>query len=307
MADLPTTTRERIHVSTFHTLCETLAERAGLAPPKPPPPAEPQPAYWDKDLPSALAHALDALPEERWHTIVVDEGQDFAPDWLETLQLALSDPSDGVFWVFHDPGQALYHDDQVDQLKLPVVELFEDYRSPRPLAELAAGFYTGPQPPIAMREDGVAPRFVEAATDHDVLEAVRRTLHQLTVEEQVRSWDIVVLSGRSAVHSAVWRQRAFGNLVLWNGAIDDAGRSLRLRADQLPPEPADAAVVRFETVRRFKGLERPVVVLCELPDRPIDDPAKEASWDNLVYTALTRATTQAIVIGSLGRAAPASA
>ena len=53
------------------------------------------------------------------------------------------------------------------------------------------------------------------------------------------------------------------NEVLWNGAIDDAGVSLRLPADQVPAEPPD--VIRFETIRRFKGLEREVVILCELP------------------------------------------
>ena len=45
----------------------------------------------------------------------------------------------------------------------------------------------------------------------------------------------------------------------------------------MPDEPSDCVV--FETVRRFKGLERPVVVLVEL-----------------LYVGLTRATTQLVVI-----------
>ena len=45
----------------------------------------------------------------------------------------------------------------------------------------------------------------------------------------------------------------------------------------------------FETVRRFKGLERPVVMLCELPETA-------DRLDQLLYTAFTRATTQLIVI-----------
>ena len=109
----------------------------------------------------------------------------------------------------------------------------------------------------------------------------------MIVDEGVRPWQIVVLSGRSAPESAVWRQRRFGNEVLWNGAIDDAGRSLRLPADEVPDEPPD--VVRFETIRRFKGLEREVVILCELPE------AGER-LDQLLYVGLTRATTQLVVI-----------
>ena len=44
------------------------------------------------------------------------------------------------------------------------------------------------------------------------------------------------------------------------------GASLGLPADDVPDEPTDDGVALFETVRRFKGLERPVVVLCELPE-----------------------------------------
>ncbi len=128
---------------------------------------------------------------------------------------------------------------------------------------------------------------IVAKTDAETVEALRVELHRLTVDEGIRPWQIVVLSGRSAADSAVWRARTFGNQVLWNGAIDDAGRSLRLPADEVPDEPGD--VVRFETIRRFKGLEREVVVLCELPDTG-------ERLDQLLYVGLTRATTQLVVI-----------
>ena len=45
----------------------------------------------------------------------------------------------------------------------------------------------------------------------------------------------------------------------------------------------------FETIRRFKGLERPVVILCELPD-------EGQRLDQLLYTALTRAAAHLVVI-----------
>ena len=109
----------------------------------------------------------------------------------------------------------------------------------------------------------------------------------MIADEGVRPWQIVVLSGRTAAESDVWRQRRFGNEVLWNGAIDDAGHSLRLPSDEVPDEPPD--VIRFETIRRFKGLEREVVILCELPETG-------ERLDALLYVGLTRATTQLVVI-----------
>jgi len=273
-------------VTTFHRLCETLGSRAGTLPPRPA--VVPQ-AWWDVTLPTALDDAIDGLPDERFHAIVVDEGQDFELAWLESLGFLLHAPDEDVLWVFHDPGQALFREDRVAELGLPRIELYEDYRSPAPVAELAARFYRGPLEPYAMEQAGRPPVIEAAEPGRETVEAVRRHLHRLLVDEEVRSWDVVVLSGGSAPRSEVWRQRTFGNAVLWNGAIDDTGRSLGLPADAVPEPPADHGVVLFETVRRFKGLERPVVVLCELP-------AEDDRLDALLYTGLTRATAHMVVI-----------
>lgn len=276
----------RLVVSTFHRLAERLGTGAGVLPPRP----EPVPqSWWDETLPAALDAAIDALPDERFHALVIDEGQDFEPAWLLSLQLLLHDPDDGVLWVFHDPGQALFRDDRVAELGLERIELFEDYRSPGPVAALAARFYRGPGEPVPMMAEGRAPTVVVAAPGRDTVEAVRRELHRLLEVEGVKGWQVVVLSGGSAEKSEVWRRRRFGNVELWNGAIDDAGRSLGLPADAVPEEPADAGVVLFETIRRFKGLEREVVVLCELP-------AEAPRLDALLYTALTRATADVVAI-----------
>ncbi len=272
-------------VSTFHRLAETLAARAGLLGPKP---ANPGPEWFD-GLAANLVPAIEALSDVRYDAIVIDEGQDFAADWLLGLELLLQDPDHSILWVFHDPGQALYRDDVVGALGLEPFELFEDYRSPAPVAALAARFYRGPGEPTPMSEGGLAPVVMEADPGPPTVEAVRRELHRVVAVEGVRPWDVVVLSGRPAVDSEVWRQRRFGNLELWNGAIDDAGRSKGLPGELVPDEPADDGVVLFETIRRFKGLERAVAILCEL--QPDAD-----RLDALLYTALTRATVQLIVI-----------
>jgi hypothetical protein len=272
-------------VSTFHRLAETLAGKAGLLGAKP---ANPGPEWFD-GLTADLVPAIEALPDERYDAIVVDEGQDFEADWLLGLELLLENPDDGILWVFHDPGQALYRDDVVADLALERFDLFEDWRSPAPVAELAARFYRGPGEPYAMAEGGRAPEILEAEPGRATVEMVRRTLHHLLVQEAIRPWHVAVLSGRSAKDSEVWRQRTFGNVVLWNGAIDDAGQSLGLPGELVPDEPKDDGVVLFETVRRFKGLERPIVILCELPE-------EGERLDQLLYTALTRATTHLVVI-----------
>ncbi len=153
---------------------------------------------------------MSLLPNERYHAIVVDEGQDFAADWLQTLDLLLVAPGEDVLWVFHDPGQALYRDDVVaaSGLDLERLELLENHRNPAPVAELASRFYTGEGTPVGYRDSGIKPRIVEAAAGAETLDALRKELHRLVIEEGVRTWDICVLSGRTAPESEVWRQRS---------------------------------------------------------------------------------------------------
>ena len=116
-----------------------------------------------------------------------------------------------------------------------------------------------------LREEGRAPELIEAAPGRETTEALRKVLHRLVVVERVPAEQIVVLTGRSLAKSDVWHQRRFGDQRLWNGSYDDAGVSLGLSADDAPEQPADT--ILCDSIRRFKGLEREVVVLVELEHR----------------------------------------
>ena len=285
LADERTAAAGGLEVTTFHTLCERLGRKAAILPPKPP---DPVPTDWFETLTKALAGAIDALPDERFHAIVVDEGQDFERDWLEMLDFLLVDPGVDPLWVFHDPGQALYRDDVVSSFGLQQIEIHENWRNPGSIAELAGRFYPSAEEVAWFREDErVRHRVIAAAAGRETTEALRKVLHELTEDEGVRPWDIAVLCGHSPPKSEAWKTRRFGNVVLGNEALNDDGTSRGLPPDDVPDEPSDT--VLFETIRRFKGLERPVVVLVELP-------TEFARLDALLYVALTRATTQLVVI-----------
>ena len=97
-----------------------------------------------------------------------------------------------------------------------------------------------------------------------------------------------MLTGVRLEESAVWRVpgHRFGNEVLGNAAVDDAGKHLGLAAHLTPPLPDD--VILFESIRRFKGLERPVVVLVELRD--------DEKLERLFYVGASRARQHLVVI-----------
>jgi hypothetical protein len=275
---------ERPHVSTFHQLCEDLGRAAGTLPSKPDPtPTE----WWATTLPEALLEAIPLLPE-RYHAVVVDEGQDFERDWLTTLDLLLETPNDDVFYVFHDPAQVLFRTaDVVETLGLHPMDVLLNCRNAQPIHDLVARFAQGQLDADALRVDGREPEIVAADMPEETLDALRRVLHRLRHDEKVRPWEIAVLTGAHTEKSAVWRQRNFGNEVLWNGQVDDAGKALALRADQVAAAPDDA--ILFDSIRRFKGLERPIIVLVELSP---GDPMVE----RLLYVGISRARQHVVMI-----------
>ena len=191
----------------------------------------------------------------------------------------------------HDPAQAIYREDVVESLGLTSFELDENCRNPGPIHDFAMSHAPDAPETVPLREDGRAVEVIEAAAGAPTLDALRRVLHRLRVDEGVRPWEIAVLVGGSLVDSAVWKERRFGNEVLWNGQVDDAGRSLGLTAGAVPEAPSDAIVC--DSIRRFKGLEKPVVVLVEL--RPDDE-----RLERLLYIGSSRARQHLVVIAPAG-------
>lgn len=276
----------RLTVATFHQLCQDLGREAGVLGDRP----EPVPqGWWDETLPAALFAAGERLGP-RYHAIVVDEGQDFAPDWLLALEAMTFDGREDVLYVFHDPAQAIYREDVVAQLDLVEVPLSQNCRNPQSIHRLVERLSDGGLGSIALRDGGRDPETIEADDEGSMLEALRKVLHRLRVDKGVPPWQIAVLTGVRLEESAVWRQRRFGNEALDNPAVDDAGRHLGASAQDTPVLPSDA--ILCETIRRFKGLERPVVILTELRV----DPERPELLDRLLYVGSSRATQHLVVI-----------
>jgi hypothetical protein len=274
-----------LEVSTFHQLCEDLAREAGTLPPKP----DPTPTEWfSETLPDALDAAIEKVGG-RYHAIVVDEGQDFDVGWLASLDALLETPREDVLYVFHDPGQAIYRDDAVADLGLPEYPLDTNCRNAQPIHDVIRRFAGENLATLALHQGGRPPEIIATESDAEVVEAVRRLLHRLRVDEGVTPWDIAVLSGVSLEDSAVWKHRTFGNEVLWNGQVDDAGHTLGLASSLVPAPPDDA--ILCDSIRRFKGLERPVVVLVELR-------ADDRRLDQMLYVGASRARQHLAVVGS---------
>jgi hypothetical protein len=147
-----------------------------------------------------------------------------------------------------------------------------------------------------MRDDGREPRIVEVKAGEATTKAVGGIHRELVKEEGVAPERIAVLVGGSLARSGLWRRRRFaGNLVLWNGSVNDVGESLGLSADEVPDQPPGTILV--ETIYRSKGLDWDVVVLAELrPDDPDRADGHRARLTTLLYVGASRARHHLVVI-----------
>lgn len=261
----------RVDVESFHALASSWAKRAGIDVSPPAAAGEEMRRHFDEVLPEALLRSLGRLPE-RYDAVIVDEGQDFKPDWWVPLQSLLADPDHGILYVFYDDNQALYTRGAALPIATPPYTLTVNCRNTRPIHGYVARFYRGEHAPEAGGPDGLPVEELAYPDERGLREHVRRTLHRLVHDEHVEEKDIVVLSPFGRARSALWRDPRFGNLTL---------------TDAWPPAPG---YVQCETVHAFKGLERAVVVLAELGRDARSRP------DELLYVGGSRAKSHLVVI-----------
>lgn len=232
-------------------------------------------AFWDE---VSFTAAVDALPPEaeRPEVVVVDEGQDLeANDWLLVEQLA----GPRGLWVFRDHRQAFWTDRVLPPALAATLggtfKLPTSYRCPGSLAEFAAQYVGDPAP----RSLPGAEVLKLVTTDGDPVDALCRELDGLFAAG-ARPQDVVVVSLAGQKRSTLFQREALGPTRLVHADAPDAG---------------EHAVA--ETFLRFKGLERPFVVITELEGKHV------THYETRLHIALTRATVQAIVVTSPGQLA----
>jgi hypothetical protein len=261
----------RLTTRSFHQLCHETATRAGM----PLPGIDDERLsndFFRKDLPARLVDALSALPD-RWDAIVLDEGQDFSEDDRAALEFAFADRDDRVFYVFQDASQAIYRDGSSwPEGDFVTRDLVVNHRNTRQIVNtvrrLGVATVTSARGP-----EGRPVETVEAAMNDEPKE-LSRVLHRLVREEEVLPGAIAVLvSSRSVIPEL---------------APDGRIGAFQITSD---PAPRDNRVL-VESISRFKGLERDVVVLAGLREVPYLD------FDALLCVGASRARAHLVVVGT---------
>lgn len=257
-------THEHATVSTFHALCCDLATAAGSAP------QVTGEELYETVLPDLASEAIAQGLGSRWDAVLVDEGQDFRPIWWDVIEGVLWDPP-GILRVFYDSNQTVYarKDDLETRLRAQTFPLGLNLRNTRSIARVTECFYSGP------RVETLGPEGAPPAEE------------RLTLQDaHGRAVELVASLSRGGV-----RADDVAVLVPGHGDVERVGQALdRARIGWRRADQNLAGAVTVETIRRFKGLEAPVVIL--LVDRA-------ACQGETAYVAVSRARSRLFVLGNV--------
>jgi superfamily I DNA and RNA helicase len=257
---------ENLLINNFHSACVALAKRAEI-PLSTDDGSEPTPEYWQEELPIALMSAIDELGKQ-YDALFVDEAQDLHDDWFAALTYTLKDPDDSFIWLFMDDNQRVYEASLTVPTDFQKWDLTVNCRNTQAIHREVIKKYEGEVEPEAIGPEG---RELELFQTDDPTGVIRARVAELCEKEEIPPQDIVVLSSHGIEKSAV--------------AEAGCGK-YEFTKEPKPVGP----YIRFASIRGFKGLESPVVILCELED------LDEETVDKQLYVGFSRARNHCVVV-----------
>ncbi len=231
---------------------------------------DPVPAgFWDALPARLIAAAPDMESADRFDLVVVDEAQDFDAGWWPAVTALLGDPDDGPLVIFRDDSQTLYDRDTPEMAGVEVW-LSENVRNTTAVARVLGALpggsahcrgREGPDPILVPVPDG---------GDEQVLRTADEVVATLLASGEWRPADIALLT--------TFRRHP--------GHVE--------RLTRLGPEEYSASLVgsdiAISTVKSFKGLERPVVVVAVNGFHESESPV------DLLRVGMSRPTHRLIVV-----------
>jgi superfamily I DNA and RNA helicase len=206
--------------------------------------------------------------------LVIDEVQDFKPEWVNALLTRLK--PNGTVFLLEDSDQQLYPDRE--EFELPdaiTITSHENYRSPRSLVKLINGlrladseiesksFFDGEMPNPLVYESS------------DQLIACTSSAVTRCLEKGFSIDDIVVISMRGRERSVIQKLDQLGDFKVkrFTGDFDESGNPIWTKEGIL-----------VDSVRRFKGQAAPAVIFTECDFESFTDINRK-----LLFVGITRA------------------
>jgi hypothetical protein len=263
-----------IWAGSFHQLCRDWTGRAGLAWKEPANSRTAEAAqFWNDESGLLLLDAAKTITD-RFDALVIDEAQDFMPDWFEILISLLRDPSRARVYVFRDENQDLWNRNGKPPWPMPRFPLRTNRRNTRAIGEYFSAFVGLDCRYLWSAPAGVDPEIIPYATEAEEKTRAAGKIEWLL--KQGVTPDRVVLIGTHRLERSFLRD-------------DPTLAGLRVEAVNDLGLASDPSVLRYSTPHRFKGLEADVVLLCDVDGNPVSCAPRN------LYVAASRAKNRLYV------------
>ena len=297
---------ERVHAVHFHKWCYAQLKAYGQEMP-----ANNQ-SVTDKmaEMVQLVITGVDRrqIPSGQYQAVLIDEGHDFAPEWLK-LVVQMVDPATNSLLVLYDDAQSIYERAQKKNFSFKSVGIQAqgrttilkiNYRNTRQILQtaslVAADLLTAEDQdddgvpllkPVSCGREGEAPIIIRLPTLREEAWQVADLL--AAAHQEGHAWgDMAVLCPTHEIRDLCARTLAQHQLPLEN----------RIRAGDFDPA---SDKIKVMTLHASKGLEFPVVALVGVGQMPAQGEA-EKDAARLIYVGATRASHRLIMgVGGEGR------
>lgn len=260
---------ENLVVANFHDLCYRYAESAGI----PIPDDVSETRLFRYVYPEIFTQAVSRNPRLQFDAIIIDEGQDFLPQWFRALDTALDPEGRSILRIFHDNNQSVYdYETRLPEgVSVVPIHLNRNLRNTQRICEVMMDYYSG----FELVPTGPPGRDVEwivANTVDAMRSVIDLKIRELIEKEGIAPSDIAVLTDSKSRFDLLAPDIQLGGVVCHRCDV-----------------PRSRGVI-LDTVRRFKGLENSVVIL-----------VLSREWVTsieLMYVGLSRARVHLIVVGA---------
>ncbi|MCH8558875.1 MAG: NERD domain-containing protein [Balneolia bacterium] len=212
---------------------------------------------------------------EEYDAVIIDEGQDFHEDWLAALEVCVKDAENGVLYIFYDDNQNVMSGSSAYIRSLPVAKhaLRRNFRNTKSIFKQAEPYYKG-NVVRCIGPDGNAIKRNPLQKETSLKTLLNERVGTLINSEGIPAEQIAILCpDMKTIETIAGPSKAqIGKYSVTNSETPKTGS------------------VVVETIRRFKGMESPVVLLV------LD--ASTVSMPELIYTGVTRAQVHLELFGS---------
>lgn len=290
---------ERVHAVHFHKWCRDQLVAFGQELPPPSMPVGEKMA----DMVQRVITGVDRrqIPSGQYQAVLIDEGHDFAPEWLK-LVVQMVDPATNSLLVLYDDAQSIYERAQKKNFSFKSVGIQAqgrttilkiNYRNTKQILQtaslVAADLLTAEDhdddgvpllKPVSCGREGEAPIIIRLPTLREEAWQVAELL--AAAHQEGHAWgDMAVLCPTHEIRDLCARTLAQRQLPLEN----------RIRAGDFDPA---SDKIKVMTLHASKGLEFPVVALVGVGQMPAPgEDEKEAA--RLIYVGATRASHRLIL------------